>query len=192
MLAGFTTNVYGRKFALHPPYAEIAFLYKQANSKLAVIANVGPMIAPVNRDAWCQIQATYGDCLLLPANLYSHDDQQKAWMSGQANVLNPEEGAGGRIASALVGLNGAFRVPVAVLVSGINTFMLTTMSPPDRIKWVQATLVALKPAARPRSPDATPTVPTSTPIRRKLLPNRRADCRAQRLFVAVSAAKHGT
>ncbi len=122
---GFTTNVYGRKFALHPSYNEIAFLYQQTNSKLAVIANVGPMIAPVNRHAWYQIQATYGDSPLLPANLYSHDDQQKAWMSGQANVLNPEEGAGGRIASALVSLNGASKVPIAVSVSGINTFMLT-------------------------------------------------------------------
>lgn len=125
MPAEFTTNVYGRKFALHPSYNEIAFLYRQTNSKLAVIANVGPMIAPVNRHAWCQIQATYGDSPLLPVNLYSHDDQQKAWMSGQANVLNPEEGAGGRIASAMVSLNGASKVPIAVSVSGINTFMLT-------------------------------------------------------------------
>lgn len=125
MPAGFTTNVYGRKFALHPSYGEMAFLYKQANSKLAVIANVGPMIAPINRHAWYQIQATYGDSPLLPANLYSHDDQQKAWMSGQANVLNPEEGAGGRIASAMASLNGASKVPIAVSVSGINTFMLT-------------------------------------------------------------------
>jgi uncharacterized protein (DUF1501 family) len=122
---GFTTNVYGRKFALHPSYSEIAFLYKQANSKLAVIANVGPMIAPVNRHVWYEIQRTYGDSPLLPANLYSHDDQQKAWMSGQANVLNPDEGAGGRIASAMASLNGAAKVPIAVSVSGINTFMLT-------------------------------------------------------------------
>jgi uncharacterized protein (DUF1501 family) len=125
MPAGFTTNVYGRRFALNPSYNEIAFLYKQANSKLAMIANVGPMIAPLNRDAWYRIQTGFGDSPLLPANLYSHDDQQKAWMSGQANVLNPEEGAGGRIASALVSLNGAARVPIAVSVSGINTFMLT-------------------------------------------------------------------
>ena len=125
MPAGFTTNVYGRRFALHPSYSEIAFLYKQANSRLAVVANVGPMIAPVNRDAWYRIQSTYGDSPLLPANLYSHDDQQKAWMSGQANRLNPDEGAGGKIASALAGLNGVAKVPIAVSVSGINTFMLT-------------------------------------------------------------------
>lgn len=123
--AGFTTNVYGRQFALHPSYNEIAFLYKQANSKLAVIANVGPMIAPVNRDGWYRIQNSAGDSPLLPANLYSHDDQQKAWMSGQANTLNPEEGAGGKIASAVVGSNGTARVPIAVSVAGINTFMLT-------------------------------------------------------------------
>jgi uncharacterized protein (DUF1501 family) len=126
MPAGFTTNVYGRRFALHPAYSEIAFLYKQFNSKLAIIANVGPMIAPINRDTWYRFQTTnnYNDPSL-PLNLYSHDDQQKAWMSGTANLLNPEEGVGGRIASKVVALNGNATLPVAVSVAGINTFMLT-------------------------------------------------------------------
>jgi uncharacterized protein (DUF1501 family) len=120
--AGFTTNVYGRKFALHPSYSEIAYLYKQ--NKLAIMANVGPLIAPINRDTWYNISTTFQPSDKLPGNLYSHDDQQKAWMSGTANQLNPQEGAGGRIASLLASLNGSSKIPISVSVAGINTFML--------------------------------------------------------------------
>jgi uncharacterized protein (DUF1501 family) len=124
---GFTTNVYGRRFALNPAYSEIAYLYKQANSKLAIISNVGPLIAPINRDAWFRIALTFqGGDPSLPANLYSHDDQQKAWMSGTPDVLNPEEGVGGRIASLMAPLNVGAQIPISVSTSGINTFMLTS------------------------------------------------------------------
>ena len=43
---GWTTNTYGRSFALHPSYAELKAIYD--SGKLAVIANVGPLIAPIN------------------------------------------------------------------------------------------------------------------------------------------------
>ncbi len=124
---GFTTNVFGRRFALHPSYSEIAYLYKQTNSKLAIIANVGPMLAPISRHRWYDLQSSqqYFDPSL-PANLYSHDDQQKAWMSARADQLNPEEGVGGRIASLLAPLNVGAQVPISISTSGINTFMLTS------------------------------------------------------------------
>jgi uncharacterized protein (DUF1501 family) len=126
MPTGFTTNVYGRRFALHPSYSQIAYLYKKANSKLAIIANTGPMVAPVNRHEWYRIRAQYPiDNSKLPINLYSHEDQLNAWMSGSSNQYNPDQGIGGKIASHLVSLNSGARLPITVSVSGINTFLLT-------------------------------------------------------------------
>ncbi len=122
--AGWTTNTYGRQFALHPNYAELKAIY--ATGKLAVIANVGPLVAPINRAQW--YTNTGG---ARPVNLYSHDDQQKGWMSGTANVANPSVGIGGRIANhpAIVALNGNALVSTQISVDGINTFMLTDLSP---------------------------------------------------------------
>jgi uncharacterized protein (DUF1501 family) len=126
MPAGFTTNVYGRRFALHPSYSQIAYLYKKANSKLAIVANTGPMVSPVNRHDWYRIRAQYpADKSKLPINLYSHEDQLNAWMSGSSNQYNPDQGIGGKIASQLVSLNAGARLPITVSVSGINTFLLT-------------------------------------------------------------------
>ena len=122
--AGWTTNTYGRQFALHPAYAELKAIY--GTGKLAVIANVGPLIAPINRAQW--YTGTGGP---RPVSLYSHDDQQKAWMSGTANAANPTVGIGGRIANhpAIVALNANAMVSTQISVNGINTFMLPDLNP---------------------------------------------------------------
>ncbi len=123
---GWTTNTYGRQFALHPNYAELKSIYD--SGKLAVIANVGPLIAPMSRAQW------YGPSASRPAtprNLYSHDDQQKSWMSGTANTTNPTSGSGGRIANnpAITALNSGAQVATQISVDGSNTFMLTPLNP---------------------------------------------------------------
>ncbi len=124
--AGWTTNTFGRQFALHPNYAELKGLYD--SQQLAVIANVGPLIAPINRAQW------YGPSAgrpATPASLYSHDDQQKSWMSGTANITNPSVGIGGRIANdaAITKLNADARVATQISIDGSNTFMLTDLNP---------------------------------------------------------------
>jgi uncharacterized protein (DUF1501 family) len=121
MPAGFTTNVFGRKFALHPNFSEIAYHYKQ--SKLALIANTGPSVGVFNRHGWYNRGSVRPS---LPVNLYSHDDQQKGWMSGRADQLNPIEGAGGRIAEQVVAMNGNSQISTSISVAGINTFLLTS------------------------------------------------------------------
>jgi uncharacterized protein (DUF1501 family) len=123
--AGWTTNTYGRKFALNPNYTELKGLYD--SGKLAVIANVGPLIAPINRAQW--YTGTGG---ARPINLYSHDDQQKAWMSGTANMANPSVGSAGRIAThaAISSLNPGAKISTQVSIDGINTFMLTAPTAP--------------------------------------------------------------
>lgn len=156
MPAGFTTNVYGRRFALHPSYSQIAFLYKQANSKLAIIANTGPLVAPVNRAEWYRIRAQYPvDNSKLPINLYSHEDQLNAWMSGSSNLYNPDQGIGGKIAAQLVSLNVGARLPITVSVSGINTFLLT-----NNIE-AQPYQVGSGNVGRPAFTTATPSAPST-------------------------------
>lgn len=124
--AGWTTNTHGRRFALHPSYAELKAIYD--TGKLAVIANVGPLVAPMTRAQWYGPSATRPKA---PLNLYSHDDQTKSWMSGTANVANPAVGIGGRIANhpAIVALNAGAQVATQISVDGSNTFMLTDVNP---------------------------------------------------------------
>ena len=123
---GWTTNTHGRQFALHPNYAELKAIYD--TGKLAVIANVGPLIAPMTRAQWYGPSASRPP---RPLNLYSHDDQQKSWLSGTANLANPTVGIGGRIAnhSAITTLNAGSQVPTQISVDGSNTFMLTDINP---------------------------------------------------------------
>ena len=116
---GFTTNTHGRQFALHPSYLPLKSIYDAG--KLAVIANVGPLVAPLTRH---NIYTNTGGAR--PANLYSHDDQQKGWMSGTANVSTPPpSGIGGRMGELLAGMNGASQIALQVSVDGSNTFQLT-------------------------------------------------------------------
>ena len=123
---GWTTNTYGRQFALHPNYAELKAIYDAG--KLAVIANVGPLVAPLTRAQWYGPSASRPKT---PLNLYSHDDQQKSWLSGTADTANPSVGIGGRIAnhSAITTLNAGAQVPTQISVDGSNTFMLTDINP---------------------------------------------------------------
>jgi uncharacterized protein (DUF1501 family) len=85
---GWTTNTHGRSFALPPDYSGLKSLYTAG--RLAMVANTGPMLASINRHEW------YTGQKARPVNLYSHSDQQGAWMSGLAEDLNPTEGGGSR------------------------------------------------------------------------------------------------
>jgi uncharacterized protein (DUF1501 family) len=115
---GWTTNTHGREFALHPNYSELKSLYTA--DKLAVIANTGPMLTSIDRNQW------YNGLGARPANLYSHSDQQGAWMSGRAEEMNPQSGTGGRIAAEVYTLNGTNpQVSTTISTSGTSTFFLT-------------------------------------------------------------------
>jgi uncharacterized protein (DUF1501 family) len=124
---GWTTNTHGRQFALNPQMSELASLFNSANSKLAVVSNVGPMLAPINRQQW--YTNTGGP---RPLNLYSHDDQQNGWMSGTSGQATPSVGIGGRIAalSSIASQNAGAQVSTQVSIYGSNTFMLTDVSAP--------------------------------------------------------------
>lgn len=121
---GWTTNTYGRQFALNPCYAELKGIYDAG--RLAIIANVGPLLQKVNRHQYSAQRST----LKLPLNLYSHDDQQDAWMSATSAQANPDVGIGGRIANVpeIRELNRAggldSKVSTQISMFGNRTFML--------------------------------------------------------------------
>ena len=62
------TNTAGREFALHPQMPQLAAIINQG--KGAVLANVGPLSAPLTRTQYRNQSAP------IPPNLFSHSDQQ--------------------------------------------------------------------------------------------------------------------
>lgn len=79
----------GRQYGLHPSMAALQNRFNQGQT--AILANVGPLIAPTTRTDYVNRR------IPLPPNLFSHDDAQTHW---QTSV--PEEAAitgwGGRMA----------------------------------------------------------------------------------------------
>jgi uncharacterized protein (DUF1501 family) len=108
-----------------------ALFNEEPNSKLAIMANVGPLLSKLDRDQW--FSDRHG---ALPINLYSHDDQQKAWMSGTSNEVNPTVGIGGRIAAVdeIQSFNKAggidAKVSTQISIDGTNAFMLSGLTAP--------------------------------------------------------------
>ena len=101
-------------FGLHPSLAEIHPLYDKG--KLAVLANVGPLSAPITR-------AGYAAGAPRPENLFSHNDQQGLWQSSAATKAEAfsRTGWGGRTADAVAGLDsGDF--PAVVSTAGPTLF----------------------------------------------------------------------
>lgn len=86
----------GREFALHPSLGPLKDLFDAGRA--AVVANVGPLIAPTTL---AQYKA---QSVPLPPKLFSHNDQQSLWQS-----YKPEGasfGWGGRMGDLLASMNG--------------------------------------------------------------------------------------
>ncbi|WP_374537871.1 DUF1501 domain-containing protein [Chitinimonas taiwanensis] len=102
----------GRSFALHPRMGNIQNLF--AAQRAAVIANVGPLLAPLNKAQWTARSVP------TPPNLFSHNDQQSTWQA-----FAPEgalTGWGGRMADLLMSMNGT-PLLTAVSTSGKATLL---------------------------------------------------------------------
>ncbi len=97
----------GSDYGLHPAAAGLADPW--AAGELAVVANVGPLVEPVTR---AQVRAGTAP---LPPQLFSHNDQQRLWMLGDARGTL-RSGWAGRLAdwlaaqgqAAAPGVNYAF------------------------------------------------------------------------------------
>ena len=105
----------GRAFALHPAVPELQALFAQ--KKLAIAANVGPLLAPVTRSQYQQKSVP------LPPQLFSHSDQQAHWQTAWPDEI-PKTGWGGRAADAINALNTNSQIAMSMSLNGANLFQV--------------------------------------------------------------------
>jgi uncharacterized protein (DUF1501 family) len=92
-------------FGLHPSAPELQALFN-TNKSLAVLANVGTLVQPTNRQNYQKFQN-------LPQNLFSHSDQQNQWQTTQLKGM-PNAGWAGKVADKIAPAfnNGALFPPI--------------------------------------------------------------------------------
>jgi len=105
----------GLQYALHPQMPELAALFNQANSPLAIMANVGTLVGPVTQNQYLHTNPN------LPPQLYSHSDQAAYWQSSPPSNT-PTTGWGGRICDMVAGANPA-NIPIMTSFSGQDAFI---------------------------------------------------------------------
>ncbi len=84
---------------------------------LALVANVGTLVAPVTRADYLAGTAA------LPPQLFSHADQSVQWQTSWADAP-PQSGWGGRLADLLVSMNGSAAISMSMSLAGTNTFQV--------------------------------------------------------------------
>lgn len=103
-----------RRFALAPQMPEMRDMFEAGD--MAIIGNVGPLLAPTNR------QSFEARSVPLPKRLFSHNDQQSTWMS--LNVEGTRVGWGGRFADAIIEADPTTNpLYVAVTTGGSDVFL---------------------------------------------------------------------
>lgn len=110
-------NTPGRTFGLHPAMTDLQRLFNEG--KAAIVANAGPLRAPITRE---QFRAR---SVPIPPDLYSHSDQQAQWQSSISDGA-PRSGWGGRLGDLLKAANGANASSTLISVSGNNLFEVGT------------------------------------------------------------------
>src|SRR5512134_1364155 len=103
-----------RPFAFHPALTALKSLYDQG--KLAVVANVGPLVVPTTL---AQYRAR---SVPLPPKLFSHNDQQSVWQANQPIGEGARLGWGGRMGDLLASQNGQ-TIFTCISASGNAVFM---------------------------------------------------------------------
>ncbi|HET8647839.1 MAG TPA: DUF1501 domain-containing protein, partial [Vicinamibacteria bacterium] len=110
----------GRPFGFHPNMPEMQALFNQ--QRLAVVANVGPLVQPLTRDQ-------YRSGIGRPYQLFSHSDQVVTWQSSRPDTRSAT-GWGGRVADAVRDLNGSSLFPLITSIAGNPLFCLGTATRP--------------------------------------------------------------
>lgn len=111
--------------ALAPELASIKALYDAGDA--AVIANVGPLVEPVTR------QAFEAGIARVPPRLFSHNDQQNIWQSGAPE--GAQFGWGGLFADAILasGGNGNQQQFTTITTEEVGPFLTGRTASPFRI-----------------------------------------------------------
>ncbi len=102
-----------RSFALAKELSPLADLY--GKSKLAIVANVGPMYTPLTK---AQYNAGAAG---VPPQLFSHNDQQSVWQS--SGVEGATIGWGGRFGDLLASKNTSNPLFTSVSINGTAVFL---------------------------------------------------------------------
>jgi uncharacterized protein (DUF1501 family) len=115
----------GRTFGLHPSLIDapagastlpgLQSLFAQG--KLALLSNVGTLVAPVTRAQYLS------DTAALPPQLFSHNDQSVQWQTSVPDQP-PRTGWGGRMADLLISMNGTAQISMSISLAGTNTFQV--------------------------------------------------------------------
>jgi uncharacterized protein (DUF1501 family) len=100
-------------YGLHPNMPEMQGYFNNQKS-LAIVTNVGTLVQPTT-------QASYRAFTNLPANLFSHSDQQDQWQSAQL-AGTPLSGWAGRVADNVQTFNAAAQFPPILSISGSPVF----------------------------------------------------------------------
>ncbi len=103
----------GRDYGLHPSCPQLQSLFGQG--KLAVVANVGTLLAPLTRS-----QFLAGN-VAIPPQLFSHNDQAIHWQTSIPDAP-PRTGWGGRCADLLASVNVGSQISMAISLAGVNLF----------------------------------------------------------------------
>lgn len=107
----------GRQWGLHPNLPGLQNLFNA--QRLALVANVGPLVAPVTRAEYLAGTAA------LPPQLFSHSDQTMHWQTAIPDQPG-RSGWGGRTADLLHTLNTNAQVAMSMSLAGNNTFQIGT------------------------------------------------------------------
>lgn len=105
----------GRTWGFHPSLPGLRNLLTQ--QKLAIVSNVGPLVAPVTRAELLAGTAA------LPPQLFSHSDQTVHWQTGIPDQP-ARTGWGGRIADMMNAMNAGSQVSMSMSLAGNNTFQI--------------------------------------------------------------------
>lgn len=105
----------GIQYALHPSMSDLATLFNQMGSPVAIVANVGAIVRPTT-----QAQYKTGT-FQVPPQLFSHADQAAYWQSAPPSN-SPIYGWGGRLADLVASANPV-DIPALTGLDGQDIFM---------------------------------------------------------------------
>ena len=107
----------GSTYGFAPAMPQLAALFNRTAtpSPLAIVANVGPLLYPINK---AQYQA---GSVPVPAQLFSHSDQSVTWQKPAAD-LPARRGWGGRLADLFHATNPNPNLSMNISVDGENVF----------------------------------------------------------------------
>src|ERR1700691_417470 len=94
------------QYGLHPALPGLQSLWASGN--LAVVANVGTLVQPLNKTQYLSTAT------LKPESLFSHIDQQHQWQASISSTSSSNSGWGGRRGDQPGPLNVSFRWPSVI------------------------------------------------------------------------------